>query len=384
MSVPSISDSLRMAEAFPEKFGRCLNCDFESTNETDFLNHVRIHQYEKDFKIPCFFCPQVLRTFQLHKKHKKTCKGKSALKKPDLKKVPDSFWVCLNCFERIKICNDGNINDFDLIIKHLNSHSRSGEIVECPVCQLSYKVYKSFNKHIVKHKTRKEISINLEENSERTSMNIESDTDVQSLAGTVSDLNLELDVNPEIISEINNLPLSQVSESVTANELFHLNSIIAKNEALFALKLSSKYLLPREVVSDIFSFYRDSHSLKMEFITSKLNQTYLEEENLKINHVTETIDLIDHVAGLKENLLTHFKREKILSSHFEFIQPKKVIIGRKKNELCFYYSLPVQRTLSRLMKDDSIREFLIHMPIFEKQSVSDCNHTNTNLSEGSP
>ena len=80
MSVPSISDSLRMAEAFPEQFGRCLNCDFESTNETDFLNHVRIHQYEKDFKIPCFFCPQVLRTFQLHKKHKKTCKGKSALK----------------------------------------------------------------------------------------------------------------------------------------------------------------------------------------------------------------------------------------------------------------------------------------------------------------
>ena len=61
-----------MAEAFPEKlYVRCLSCNFESYNEKDFLNHVRIHQYEKDFRIPCILCPQVLKTFPLYKKHRR-------------------------------------------------------------------------------------------------------------------------------------------------------------------------------------------------------------------------------------------------------------------------------------------------------------------------
>ena len=96
----------------------------------------------------------------------------------------------------------------------------------------------------------------------------------------------------------------------------------------------------------------------------------VEEGNLKIDDVNETIDLIDHVAGLGENLLTHFKREKILDCRFDFIEPQKSVIGRIKNELCFYYSLPVLKTLSRMMRDDSVREFLIHIPVFEKRDIS--------------
>ena len=364
-----------MAEAFPQKYIRCLNCNFEGTNEVDFLNHVRIHQYEKNFRIPCSMCPQVLKTIQLYKKHKKACKGNKTQKESSLESnlelKSDLFWVCQNCNERIQINNGKDIDDFDLIIKHMYSHSRSGEVVSCPICESSYKLYKSFSQHIVKHKLREETKINFEDNSDRISVDTESNIDLKSVAGSISDLHFELDENSENNNESNFIPNpNSNNKTVKSDDLFELNSVIEKNEALFALKLSSKYLLPIEVVNEIFSFNKDIHTLKMEFVTSKLKHSFSEEDTLKLCEVTETIDLCNHFAGLGDKLTTNYKREKVLNCRFDFIQPQKVIIGRIKNEVCFYYSLPIVKTLSRLMNDNSIRDFLIHLPTFDKQSVS--------------
>ena len=39
-------------------------------------------------------------------------------------------------------------------------------------------------------------------------------------------------------------------------------------------------------------------------------------------------------------------------------------IGKIGEEEHFYYSLPVCQTLSRLLKDDSVRSYILHAPIF--------------------
>ena len=38
-------------------------------------------------------------------------------------------------------------------------------------------------------------------------------------------------------------------------------------------------------------------------------------------------------------------------------------------EDCFYYNLPVLETLGRFLNDDSIRDFIVHIPTFTKDSV---------------
>ena len=71
------------------------------------------------------------------------------------------------------------------------------------------------------------------------------------------------------------------------------------------------------------------------------------------------------MIGLRSNLYTHFKREKILKTQFDFIEPQRIFIGKNKQENCFYYSLPIEKTLGRLLRDKSVRSHIIHQPIFD-------------------
>ena len=153
---------------------------------------------------------------------------------------------------------------------------------------------------------------------------------------------LEIDIDADTISD--NLQENVVSDlapapclakasssfstpSVSCN-IPELNSTIKKSEALFALKCSSKYLLTREQVNDIFSFSGQMQSLKLELIKAYLHEQHADENDLNIRKVTETIDLINHVAGHQpDQLLSHYMREKILHMNFEFIEPKVTRIG---------------------------------------------------------
>ena len=81
----------------------------------------------------------------------------------------------------------------------------------------------------------------------------------------------------------------------------------------------------------------------MDFLKSQLKKDYAEEHNLKINHVTVTFDFKDHIAVFSDDLSSHFKREKVLKSQFEFIQPQRIFLGRHKNENCFYFYIIQQK-----------------------------------------
>ena len=87
----------------------------------------------------------------------------------------------------------------------------------------------------------------------------------------------ELDINNEDteINSLTDLPQNAIPENTTKNaDVFAMNSIIEKFEARFALKLSSKDLLARQVVNDVFAFCSDVHSMKLELISTKLKEKF--------------------------------------------------------------------------------------------------------------
>ena len=145
-----------------------------------------------------------------------------------------------------------------------------------------------------------------------------------------------------------------------------IHTAIDRVEASFALKVSCKDLLPQDVVNDIFAFCSQIHSMKLEVITSELKELFANKNNVKIQDVTETISLVDHVTGLGNSLTTHYRRDQMLKTKFNFIEPVRVPIGKNDDDVdCFYYSLPISKTLDRLLSDGSVRSLVIHTPTFE-------------------
>ena len=47
-----------------------------------------------------------------------------------------------------------------------------------------------------------------------------------------------------------------------------------------------------------------------------------------------------------------------------------IFIGKIREEPSFYYYLPVMKTLTRLLCDDSVRTHIIHQPVFDNHNSS--------------
>ena len=148
-----------MAEAYPAYCAKCLYCVYQTNSEEDFLKHLRVHNSEYNFKVPCMVCGGLTKSIELYRKHKKTCIGKKYLENQTEQQnkqqnEPESvtifFWECLNCPEKIQIKAEPNFDDFDKVKTHLYKHSRNNELVQCPVkdpiCEKSYTLYTSLNR----------------------------------------------------------------------------------------------------------------------------------------------------------------------------------------------------------------------------------------------
>ena len=104
------------------------------------------------------------------------------------------------------------------------------------------------------------------------------------------------------------------------------------------------------------------HAAKLKIITSHLKKDYTDEQNVSIEKVTRDIALIDNVIGLKDQISTNFKRESYLKMKYEFIIPERVVIKTVENKVFFYYQIPIVKSLDRLLKDNSLRRYIIHYP----------------------
>ena len=362
-----------MAESiqFPTK--SCLNCSFKCNNEIDFRKHFKVHQYEAKFKIMCFYCPQILKTIKTYERHVKACKLKPILEETESEMTHiahEKIWSCYICEEKIQLKTGSSSDDFTLVTKHCFTHAKSLP-VKCPNCEALYDTYQVFINHINKHRRRKQYNIKLDtityDDFEESNDLLENEQSFPLLV--IQENESQNFQNDEVDLESASEPAAHLeNKSSKITNVSNINNTIQKMEALFALKLSSKHLLSREVVDDIFSFCQEIHSTKMELLTSQAREK--SEDDEKINKTIDTMQLTDNVIGLKDQLSTNYKRDKCLKERFSFIQPEKVHIGViRDNSSSFYYSLPVRETLGRLLKDKSLRRYIINQPIFTNPEV---------------
>ena len=82
--------------------------------------------------------------------------------------------------------------------------------------------------------------------------------------------------------------------------------------------------------------------------------------------------MIDNMVGLKNQLSTHFRREKYFKSHFNFLKARKIEIEDEEIEVKkFFYYTPIRDTLQRLMLDPSFKKYMVkYKPIFTARNVS--------------
>ena len=168
---------------------------------------------------------------------------------------------------------------------------------------------------------------------------------------------------PDIIAD----PITNSADA--PDRISQLHSSLEDMESLFCLKLCSNFHLSQEVIDDIYEYVENIHKKKVEIITETLHDLYVEENYVELKKVTNTIGLIDANSGIKEHLRTAYRRDQYLKSRYNFIEPQPTLIGYWDNIPSTYYRLPIRQTLQRLLSDNSLREEIIHEPLFSSKMV---------------
>ena len=139
---------------------KCLHCKFETNDENQFLIHVKIHVHEKNFRIPCFYCPTVVRELKYYRKHLKSCRRSLKEPIPQQEKLSENGprWHCKLCDVKIMVQIIPSIKDFTAVTKHLFKHAKT-EKVFCPECEKPFHSYQYFVNHVNRHKTREEFNL---------------------------------------------------------------------------------------------------------------------------------------------------------------------------------------------------------------------------------
>ena len=152
----------------------------------------------------------------------------------------------------------------------------------CPICGVTYTSYQVFVIHTNTHKRRKQFAIKCQKEKVVDANSVEID-DFPEYKESV-----QIHENSQDVPAIP-IPIVISNNQLENNEpnVYEINSSIQKQEALFALKLKSKHLLPREVINDIFAFCENIHASKVQLLSCQLEEKAPDFQD--ITQVTDTI-----------------------------------------------------------------------------------------------
>ena len=136
-----------------------------------------------------------------------------------------------------------------------------------------------------------------------------------------------------------------------------VSSIFSKNERNF---FDSTTMIPKV---NLFLFVFGGRNWGHQKDILKLTDLYISKTKF-LSHSHFTL-----FTGLKKELSTHFRRNKYLHQHFNFLVPERISIGFKDGVESFYYYVSVEQSLRRLLQDKSLRDYIINEPFFINQKV---------------
>ena len=125
-----------------------------------------------------------------------------------------------------------------------------------------------------------------------------------------------------------------------------------------------------EVIDDILEHCEDIHKRKVELLNAQLSRLYDGDGDGTMKEAIQKIKFTDSVIGLKTELSTHYRREQYFKQNYNFITPETIPIRKPGEVSSFYYYLPIELTLGRLLNDVSLRKYIINFPIFSTSKVN--------------
>ena len=78
----------------------CLMCSYKTSKEDTFLSHVKKHEGQNNFRVPCGDCQQTFKNIIYYKKHRKrkNCKSEAFVEECNQKEKQRTdnaaFWQC--------------------------------------------------------------------------------------------------------------------------------------------------------------------------------------------------------------------------------------------------------------------------------------------------
>ena len=268
-----------MAQALVKsKIVVCPSCPFKISDEDEYLDHVKIHLHEFGYRIRCMLCPQKLKNFESYRKHKDTCPERNKIAKiaieEELTRQKKYFWLCKICNLKETVSSPQNLKDFKKIQTHLLEHSyKYNDVVLCPSAEKAcfkkeIDKYKTLSHHLNQHKTREEFELHSIE-----SETLENDEFVLPEKNVLPEHIEVPEQGPELAVGIDSaqmpvdFPVGN-RQNGTKTNVHELNSSIKHTETLFALKMTSQFLMSQDAINNVVSHSKNVHSMKIEFMPS--------------------------------------------------------------------------------------------------------------------
>jgi len=219
------------------------------------------------------------------------------------------------------------------LIAHMKSHIKEMEIV-CPFqgCDSKFDKKGSFASHVSRY--HRDVSY--------------ATSNKCSPAGTQLENSESKPRNPS-------LPLDETLR--TSNEI---SDLFVRHNALFYLKLSSKFFLPSSTIDAIISEFQNITQLNKACLKSRL-QVLLEKKNLESNFVETLLheldnDLLDVTFSKGGVLGSQYLLKEYCRKNFAFIAPIAITLGISENcHTHHYHYVHIQESLTVLLKDKSVQ-----------------------------
>lgn len=313
----------------------CSFCGKSVKSLRGYVLHCKLHRNEPRCLFKCFAtdCKQ---TFCTYASFKAYFYRKHNVNAPVNVTVGTAVTV-VRC--AVALC-ERQCQDAKALISHLKDHIVEGRAVSCPVrgCTDVFKVKSSFTSHMSrKHRGFTESNIS----------DLYRDSSAY-LSSAPTELH---DSGPEFVTAGN------VTDEDVMDTADDFNDLFLRNVCLFYLKLQGQFLLPASTTQNIVEEIQNIHELGQTYTLSKLtsllkNETSLSDDDIsKVCQSVRESDLFSacHTGPMR----TAHSRAQCFKKMFNYVEPKKVFLGRDENRIDrFAYYVPVRETLKCFLQSD--------------------------------
>ena len=322
---------------------KCKDCENSYSRGSELLKHYKLdhHHYGRGRAYPCTYenCPCTCKTWKALLTHLSKCH-------PTQKSPQEDSFSAFKCH----ICNNNQLSTETDYFKHIGTHLRNRESVECVFNDCSYKtnIYGAFNTH----KWRR--------HNPHTIHDFKTGIVDGPVGSSAVEESFESGATVQSDDDI-------TSEELTNEEPRNLTQSIEVKLASVLLKLEHYFLVPSIAVTELLDelqYLIGTASVpvaqKTLLDSLKSNNCIVDESLVKeLATVLCTTNPIKAAVGKGGPLSTAWKRKAYYRKNFNVVEPIEYFLDRKNNKTFQY--VPLLKSLQQLLNCETTLNKAIHL-----------------------